>query len=185
MPASVFDRDGQSYTEPSAEEGTLFPWMVPTLESKAKNTEVFPEHMHPLHPYWAMPRRFRLMIEDRPCRCDLCGREADRSVRGVKAKNYGANYAGPWLHPLTPYRTDPKKPQEPPLSSKGQPGGIGYRNWPYLVLPDPANTGALPATVLDSLDCCRLTCCRFFLESRRKGRSRSTSQAVAMASMMR
>ena len=148
MPASVFDRDGQSYTEPSAEEGTLFPWMVPTLESKAKNTEVFPEHMHPLHPYWAMPRRFRLMIEDQPCRCGLCGRKADRGVREVKARNYGANYAGPWLHPLTPYRTDPKKPQEPPLSGKGQPGGIGYRNWSYLVLPDPAETGALPATVV-------------------------------------
>ncbi|MCH2558970.1 MAG: type I-E CRISPR-associated protein Cse1/CasA [Alcanivorax sp.] len=148
MPVSVFDHDGQAFAAPSAEDGTLFPWVAPTRESKAKNTEIFPEQMHPLHPYWAMPRRFRLMVEDQPCRCDLCGREADRSVREVRAKNYGANYAGPWLHPLTPYRTDPKKPQEPPLSSKGQPGGIGYRNWSYLVLPDPSNTGALPATVV-------------------------------------
>ncbi|MFP1684286.1 type I-E CRISPR-associated protein Cse1/CasA [Alloalcanivorax sp. C16-1] len=148
MPTSVFDRDGQACAAPSAEDGTLFPWVAPTRESKAKNTEVFPEQMHPLHPYWAMPRRFRLMVEDQPCRCDLCGREAQRSVREVRAKNYGANYAGPWLHPLTPYRTDPKKPQEPPLSSKGQPGGIGYRNWSYLVLPDPSNTGALPAKVV-------------------------------------
>lgn len=148
MPATTFQEGGQPYLAPTPDNDTLFPWTGPTRESRAKDTGVFPDAMHPLHAYWAMPRRFRLVFEDAPCRCDLCGREAERRVQEVRAKNYGANYAGPWLHPLTPYRTDPKKPAEPPLSGKGQPGGVGYRNWSYLVLPDPKQTGAVPAAVV-------------------------------------
>ena len=66
-------------------------------------------------------------------------------VTGLRARNYGNNYGGPWVHPLTPYRKDPKKPQEPPLSIKGQPGGIGYRHWDSLVFIDEKGEGNLPA----------------------------------------
>ncbi len=50
-------------------------------------------------------------------------------------RNYGVNYEGPWLHPLTPYRIDPKH-KKPPLSLKGQQGGLGYRHWLGLSLQD-------------------------------------------------
>ena len=139
---------GQTYAAVSVDDATIFPWMGPTRVSDKKGSEVLPDAMHPLHAYWSMPRRFRLCFEQAPCRCDLCGREVSTSVREVRAKNYGANYDGPWQHPLTPYRRDPKKPNEPPLSLKGQPGGLGYRHWSPLVLPDPEESGALPAMVV-------------------------------------
>ncbi len=122
----------------------VFPWMGPTRTSE-KAQPTLPTQVHPLHVYWAMPRRFRLKFEDREASCDLCGRLTTRSVSQIRTRNYGNNYDGPWVHPLTPYRCDPKKPQEPPLSIKGQPGGIGYRHWESLVLNDPAGEGNLPA----------------------------------------
>ncbi|MDN3554300.1 type I-E CRISPR-associated protein Cse1/CasA [Halomonas almeriensis] len=142
-------RSGQSWTEPRADDESLFLWIAPTRVSDRKGTEVFPEGMHPLHPYWSMPRRFRLLFEDEACRCDVCGREVSRAVRRVRSKKQGANYGGPWLHPLTPYRRDPKKPNEPPLSTKGQPGGLGYQHWSNLVLNDTDGSGALPALVVN------------------------------------
>ena len=144
---NVLDREGYSFPEPEA-NGELFPWLTATRESDRPGSEILPDDMHPLHVYWAMPRRFRFAFEHAPCRCDLCGRESETSVTGVRAKNYGNNYAGPWIHPLTPYRLDPKKPAEPPLSIKGQPGGIGYRHWETLVLEDRGNRGQLPARVV-------------------------------------
>ncbi|GHC37634.1 type I-E CRISPR-associated protein Cse1/CasA [Aidingimonas halophila] len=141
-------RSGQVWQAPHVDDDALFLWMAPTRVSDKKGTEVLPDGMHPLHPYWSMPRRFRLLFEDAPCRCDICGRDATRVVHRIRAKKQGANYDGPWLHPLTPYRRDPKKPDEPPLSIKGQPGGLGYQHWPNLILHDPDTSGALPAGVV-------------------------------------
>lgn len=140
--------NGQTYAPPVADNGDIFPWVIPTRVSDKKGSEVQPGDVHPLHAYWAMPRRFRLLIENEPCTCQLCGRESNEQVRELKAKNYGINYDGPWRHPLTPYRQDPKKRNEPPLSTKGQPGGLGYRHWSGLVLTDAGGSGALPATVV-------------------------------------
>lgn len=148
VPITAIAPNGKPGGAPRADDDTLFPWMGPTRVSDRKGTEVLPDAMHPLHAYWAMPRRFRLLFEDRPCRCDLCGRDTPRRIAETRAKNYGANYAGPWQHPLTPYRIDPKKPSEPPLSTKGQPGGLGYRHWSNLVLEDAEGSGALPAGVI-------------------------------------
>lgn len=139
---------GKSWTSPHPEDPDLFFWMAATRISNKKGTEVLPEHVHPLHAYWSMPRRFRLLFEHSECRCDVCGRETEQVVRQVRGKKQGANYDGPWLHPLTPYRRDPKKPAELPLSQKGQPGGLGYRHWPGFVLSDPEGSGALPAAVV-------------------------------------
>ncbi|MDC8804539.1 type I-E CRISPR-associated protein Cse1/CasA [Halomonas pacifica] len=146
--SKALTRSGQSWQTPRVDNDSLFPWMAPTRVSDKKGTEVLPEDMHPLHPFWSMPRRFRLLFDDEPCRCDVCGREAGRIVRHIRAKKQGANYDGPWLHPLTPYRRDPKKPSEPPLSTKGQPGGLGYQHWSNLVLNDADASGALPALVV-------------------------------------
>lgn len=127
----------------------IFPWMGATRTSK-KGQATLPNQVHPLHVFWAMPRRFRLEFENHETQCDLCGQVSSKRVRHIRARNYGNNYDGPWRHPLTPYRRDPKQPQQPPLPIKGQPGGIGYRHWESLVLEDAQGEGNLPAlNVLD------------------------------------
>lgn len=146
---NVLDRQDYAYPEPEPASGKLFPWLFATRESDQPGSEILPDDVHPLHVYWAMPRRFRLEFEEESCECDLCGRHSDISATGVRAKNYGNNYGGPWVHPLTPYRFDPKKPAEPPWSIKAQPGGIGYRHWETLVLEDREGRGQLPARVVD------------------------------------
>ncbi|MEA3253177.1 MAG: type I-E CRISPR-associated protein Cse1/CasA [Pseudomonadota bacterium] len=146
MPADALPQPGQTWRAPSVEDPDLFFWMSRTRVSDSKGTEVYPEQVHPLHVFWSMPRRYRLLFEEEAGCCDLCGREKPRLVRYLRSKKQGANYDGPWRHPLTPYRRmDPKKPDELPLSSKGQPGGLGYRHWPGLVLENEAVSGVLPA----------------------------------------
>jgi CRISPR system Cascade subunit CasA len=145
---NVLDREANEFSVPVPQDGSVFPWLTDTQESEREGSEVLPDGVHPLHVHWAMPRRFRLMFESTPCECDLCGRQSQNSVASVRAKNYGNNYAGPWVHPLTPYRLDLKKPMEPPLSIKGQPGGIGYRQWGSLLLEDSQGRGQMPARVV-------------------------------------
>lgn len=144
---NVLDQEHCPYSQPELASRDLFPWMGPTRVSD-KGQKTLASDVHALHPFWAMPRRFRLVFENEKSRCDLCGRTAELVVRSLKAKNYGNNYDGPWEHPLTPYRRDPKKPAEPPLSIKGQPGGIGYRHWESLVLKDVKENVNLPAPVV-------------------------------------
>jgi CRISPR system Cascade subunit CasA len=89
--------------------------------------------------YWAMPRRVRLEfqpVDALPCM--VCGEVTDMAASHLRTKNFGYNYEGPWVHPLTPYRFDPKH-QNPPLSLKGQPGGLGYRQWLGLTWQDESN----------------------------------------------
>lgn len=148
LPSNKLVQPGQRWSTPRSDDPDLFFWVADTRISDKKGTEVLPEQVHPLHAYWSVPRRFRLLFEQDECRCDLCGREVDQIVRQVRSIKQGANYDGPWLHPLTPYRRDPKKPAELPLSQKGQPGGLGYRHWPGFVLNDPEGSGALPAAVV-------------------------------------
>src|SRR5690554_574084 len=70
MPSQFLSRQGKAEA-PCSDDDTLFPWMGPTRLSDKKGALVVPDDMHVLHAYWAMPRRFRLFFEDRPCRCDL------------------------------------------------------------------------------------------------------------------
>ncbi len=111
----------------------IFPWLAKTRTSEAKTgVETYPEHCHPLQMYWAMPRRIRLDLAHTEAGvCDLSGEYHENLVSSFITKNYGVNYVGPWVHPLTPYSHDAKTG---PLSIKGQPGGICYRNWLGLVL---------------------------------------------------
>jgi CRISPR system Cascade subunit CasA len=111
----------------------IFPWLAPTRTSEPKTgVETQPGDCHPLQMYWAMPRRIRLgFSETRAGHCDLTGEPSEHLVSGFLTKNYGVNYTGPWVHPLTPYAIDAKTG---PLSIKGQPGGVCYRNWLGLVL---------------------------------------------------
>lgn len=117
-------------------DSSIFPWLEKTKISNEKNTEIYQADVHPLHMYWAMPRRIRLNVEQENGTCQLSGKEVSLLVTTYKTINYGGNYSGEWLHPLTPYKWNPKKPTEEPLSAKGQPGGITYKIWDALTLTD-------------------------------------------------
>ncbi|WP_224106561.1 type I-E CRISPR-associated protein Cse1/CasA [Vreelandella aquamarina] len=149
MPADAVGQPGQTWHAPKVDDRDLFFWMSNTRISDRKGTEVLPEQAHPLHAFWSMPRRYRLLFDNESGYCDICGREVTRLVRRLRSRKHGANYDGPWRHPLTPYRMNPKKPDELPFSKKGQPGGpSSYRHWLGLMLEDEAVSGALPARVV-------------------------------------
>ncbi|MGE4504409.1 MAG: type I-E CRISPR-associated protein Cse1/CasA [Desulfovibrionaceae bacterium] len=119
--------------EPEADlPGRVFPWAAPTRTSEG-GTVFLPEDAHPLHCFWAMPRRIALLPEEvaGPEPCSLCGQESATVIRRYVTKNFGCNYADTWTHPLTPYR-DPGT-GKPLFSVKGQAGITGYRHWMGLV----------------------------------------------------
>lgn len=121
-----------------SELAAIFPWLAPTRTSEAKTgKDTLPDDGHPLQMYWAMPRRIRLdFIRTETGYCDLSGEYSKRLVSHYRTRPSGVNYTGPWVHPLTPYSVNPTKG---PLSIKGQPGGVCYRNWLGFVLDDEAS----------------------------------------------
>jgi CRISPR system Cascade subunit CasA len=130
---------------PEKIDSTVLPWLGKTrVSDKGKITS--PGEVHPLHAYWGMPRRIRLTTKIEDANCDLCGNHAELLYQAYRTKNYGTNYEGAWVHPLTPYRFDPKK-VNPPLSLKGQQGGLGYRHWLGLTLQDNDNGDRASKTV--------------------------------------
>jgi CRISPR system Cascade subunit CasA len=111
----------------------VFPW-IGQVRISDKGVETRPEDVHALQAHWGMPRRIKLISsEDNHGTCDLCGAQDSKLIKDYTTRNYGINYVGEWVHPLTPYRFDPKK-EKPPLSVKGQKGGLGYRHWIGLIL---------------------------------------------------
>lgn len=107
-----------------------FPWLADITVTQP-GQETVPVQVHPDHIFWATPRRIRLNLDGLMSgKCDICGRTSDRLIRQFYAKNYGLNYKGAWLHPLSPYYSNKGDwlPMHP------QPGGIGYRHWLGWVL---------------------------------------------------
>ncbi|HED14965.1 MAG TPA: type I-E CRISPR-associated protein Cse1/CasA [Gammaproteobacteria bacterium] len=131
----------------------VLPWMGETRLSDKKGKITTPESVQPLQMYWGMPRRIRLDEPDGSGVCDICDEISVPVFKTYRTKNFGTNYEGAWVHPLTPYRMDIKK-EKPPLSLKGQEGGLGYRHWLGLVLQEP-EMGDKAATII-----------RFFNEER-------------------
>ncbi|WP_420554130.1 type I-E CRISPR-associated protein Cse1/CasA [Neptuniibacter marinus] len=131
---NVMNRDFWSYPDPDFSSEQIFPWLAQTKTSEKKGSEVYAKDVHPLQMFWAMPRRIRLELENINHVCELTGLRSDYSVTQYRTQNYGINYSGAWQHPLTPYKWNPKKPDEEPLSAKGQPGGISYKIWDALTL---------------------------------------------------
>jgi len=118
-------------------DGSILPWLCESRLSDQGQITV-PGDVHDLQMYWGMPRRIRLGEHAGQGICDLCGTDSLVRYTDYRTKNHGINYEGAWLHPLTPYRFDPKK-KKPPLSLKGQQGGLGYRHWLSLVMQDYGN----------------------------------------------
>ena len=132
---------------PSQKRESIFPWLTPTRTSDRKNhgRSTSPADVHPLHVYWGMPRRIRLLFEDSDGRaCGLTGADDTVAVAQFRTRNYGADYTEGFEHPLTPYYR--QKAGTPKLPVHPRPGGVSYRLWPGLVVPgadglrDPAQT---------------------------------------------
>lgn len=112
----------------------IFPWLGPTRTSEKKTgTVTTPQDAHPAQIYWNMPRRMRLRTTEIEglAACELCQRETAELYHQYADKNYGVNYEGPWVHPLTPHAFDKKGQPNP---AKGQPGGLSYRHWRGYVI---------------------------------------------------
>jgi CRISPR system Cascade subunit CasA len=108
-----------------------FPWLASIAAIQKEGGLTTPVQVHPAHVFWAMPRRIRLDMD--ACAagvCDLCGRTSDALIERYVTRNYGLNYKGAWLHPLSPYyeAKDGLLPLHP------QPDGLGYRHWMAWVL---------------------------------------------------
>lgn len=136
---NVLDRDDMPRYQQN-EVADVFPWMGPTRTSEKAGSDTTPDSVHPLQAYWGMPRRIRLLFPDEAVTgdCDLCPSRDVELVDEYVTRNYGINYSGAWAHPLTPYRFDATK-EKPPISFKGQQGGLGYRHWLILTLADDEN----------------------------------------------
>ena len=137
------------YPDPDPNDWRVFPWlgMTRTSEKGSSTLVTTPDDVHPLHVYWAMPNRIRLGESAGSGTCQVCGHGTDDILQHLQITNLGYNYDGPFRHPLTPYRFDPKNPDQPPFSIKGQQGGLGYRHWEPLTLED-RGQGQLPALVV-------------------------------------
>lgn len=144
---NVINRDFLEYDEPNFYDGSIFPWLVPLNLKEGMGEKVYPNDVHPLHMYWAMPRRIRLQAENKPATCQISGENSNITVQYYLTKNYGLDYQEGWLHPLTPYYWDTKKPDTFPNSIKGREGGIHYNLWDRLLLSSSEN-GQKCATVV-------------------------------------
>ena len=149
---NVINRSYWKYDDPNFHDGSVFPWLAPTRESSSKGSEIYLSSpgIHPLHVYWAMPRRIRLIFEDCSAVCSLSGQAIERGVYAYRTKNLGNNYCGDWdPTPFTPYCWNPKKAEADHISQKGQRGGITYRTWEILTLTDSEKSGHVSARVVD------------------------------------
>ena len=114
----------------------IFPWLVPTRTSnrKAGGRPTTPADVHPLHVYWGMPRRIRLLFQPaRGRRCGLTAAEDSIVATRYRTRNYGTDYSEGFEHPLTPHYRQ-KATSLVKLPVHPNPGGISYRLWPGLVV---------------------------------------------------
>ena len=76
-----------------------------------------------------MPQRARLCISQCDCVCDISGERVLDGVAQYRRKNKGNLYSGNWNHPLSPYKWNPKKPDDPrkPVLAKFE--SVTYKNW--------------------------------------------------------
>ncbi|CDG88630.1 CRISPR-associated protein, Cse1 family [Xenorhabdus bovienii str. feltiae Florida] len=145
---NIVNQEYCGYPEADLHSPSVFPWLGKTKLSQPAGTEIYASDVHELYMYWAMPRRIRLQIDDKPAICQLTGQPTEQSVTRYRTQNYGNNYAGNWQHPLTPYKWNPKKANDDHLSIKGQPGGITYKLWNSLAF-SRNNEGQKAALVVD------------------------------------
>ncbi|MDH2235401.1 type I-E CRISPR-associated protein Cse1/CasA [Pigmentiphaga sp. GD03639] len=123
-----------------------FPWLAPVEAIQPDQGETSPVQTHPMHIFWAMPRRIRLDFDSTvEGTCDICHRTHSGLLTQYATAPYGFNYKGPWDHVLSPYYQ--LKGDWLPLHP--QPGGFGYRHWlPWLVGVSDDKASQRPARVV-------------------------------------
>lgn len=137
----IKDLTGNRYKR---KESDIFPWMKETKNSEDGST-LTPNECHPYHMYFGMPRRIRLLFDYSKEECYLTGTKNRKMVYGYLAKHSGNNYAGEWLHPLTPYGVNLKNPNDNAYSRKPKKGGLTYRYWIAITR---KTSGTIPAFVV-------------------------------------
>lgn len=117
-------------------DGDKFPWLRETRTSErvSPSVETTPSDVHPSQIFWAMPRRIRLSLEGlKGGVCGTCGASSEWLINAYQDKNYGPNYVGAWLHPLSPHWRDK---EGMPFPVHAQAGGVTYRHWLGFVQED-------------------------------------------------
>jgi CRISPR system Cascade subunit CasA len=129
---TVAQREERAGGRRSTGDADITPWLAPTRRSDGKKGggATTPRDADPLQAYFGLPRRLRLVLGG-PGRCDLTGRDDERTVTGFAQRPYGVQYLG-WHHPLTPhYET-----KDGWLPLHGQADGIVWRDWLGLLVKD-------------------------------------------------
>jgi len=124
----------------------IFPWLGPDalLEEKTGKSTYLAD-VHPLHMYWAMPRRILLDFQNATTEnCMLCDKPAQCLVFQYQDATSGIRYKPPWRHPLSPHY---RNKDGTLLPQHGRPNGVSYRHWLGWVLAD-TSSGEEPARVV-------------------------------------
>ena len=128
-----------------ATDSSKFPWMAATKTSEKEEGVSMPNDFHPSVMYWGMPRRIRLTLEGLVSgKCDTCGESSEELIHKYQQKNFGMNFTGAWLHPLSPYNASNVSE---PIPAHPQPGGVTYRHWIGLIQSDNSDN-KMPARVV-------------------------------------
>lgn len=108
------------------ESDNIFPWL------RDSGNKLTPADVHPLHVYWAMPRRIRLLPQDngRGTPCSLCGTISGTIITEYITLPRGNNYTGGFQHPLSPTA---HIPNGPPYHIHGLVPTVGYQHWAGLI----------------------------------------------------
>ena len=128
----------QEDCDPNYQElSDVMPWLAPTRLSES-GQETQPNDVHQLQMFWGMPSRISLPGNHTGGKCSLCGGHSNQLFSSFTTKKHGVNYNGPWVHPLTPYKKDPKN-KKAPYPMEGKLGRVGYKDWLGLNLIDSSN----------------------------------------------
>lgn len=116
-----------------ADLGSKLPWMGKRNgepDEKGAAILTYPEDLHPLAIYWAMPRR--IVLDFATAEEGICGLTGARGpvISGYFTRPRGIRYRD-FRHPLTPYRV---AKAEELLPVRGPQEGIAYRDWPGFSL---------------------------------------------------
>lgn len=127
----------------------VFPWLDPVKGGKSPEP-LAQENLSPLHVFWPMARRARLVFEGEG-RCGITGEVSDQTVPSVVEVRGGANYVGLWVHPMSPMLTN-KEGELYPMQARAQKGGgttrFGWTSWPHAM-----SNQTAPATIRTIRDC--------------------------------
>ncbi len=138
--------------QPVKHQADIFPWMKATRTSAKEGKETTVDDVHPLQILWPMPRRIRLLSQEnvKGENCDIMGQGAPETLfTHYVTLNYGTNYTGPWIHPLSPYSTKLNKQNQPYKVTTSSFGPLGYQHWLGLVQQE-AKRKIMPAPIVSA-----------------------------------